>query len=101
MPIFALELERNIFKKWEIIALDGSSGEDVSSGDQGRSPRTFFSADPVLLGLRMVMASYRSLDLGHAAAISVSQISFILGDRKLEINQQYSLADSQRDFLSN
>lgn len=101
MTIFALELERNIFKKWEIITLDGSSGEAVSSGDQGRSPRTFISADPVLLGLRMVMASYRSLDQGHAAAIDVSQFSFILGDRKLEINQQYSLANSQGDFLSN
>lgn len=88
--IFASEPERKIFKEGQTETLDGSSGEVVNSGDQGRSPRTFISAGTVLLGLRKVMGSDRtvaneSLDMGPAAAVEVSRSAFILGERKQTI----------------
>lgn len=66
----------------------------------GRSPRTLISSDTVLLGLREVMGSDRtaaneSPDLGRAAAVSVSQSVFILGEKKQTINHRIL-----RDVLS-
>lgn len=75
--------------------------ERLAAAYGGDSPGTLISADTVLLGLREVMgfdrtAANESLDLGHAAAVNISQSVYILGEKKQTINQQCSSAESQR-----
>lgn len=96
LPSLHLNLKGRFLKRE---TLDVSSGEAGSCEREG-SPGTLISADTILLGPREVMGSDRTaanerLDPSHAAAVSISQSVFILGEKKQTINQQYSSADSE------